>query len=158
MCTGPGCVQKLKTPQKSKTLEYGVQGAVRMFVCAPQHCAAAGVHSTARQSLCAVNTSACNENLYGHGFLANLVECVLVVIVCRSSRICRNPRLRRHRGLQTTAFKEWCVCSSALLNIGQRLEIHSIARQSLFAATTSACNENLYRHGFWLIWQTVYRS
>ena len=41
------------------------------------------------------------------------------------------------------AFKVRCVCSSALLNIAQRLEIHSIARQSLFAVTTSVCNENL---------------
>ena len=37
MCTGPDCVQELKelkAPQTSKTLDYGVQGAVRMFVCA----------------------------------------------------------------------------------------------------------------------------
>ena len=84
MCTGRDCVQKLqelKTPQTSQTPDYGVQGVVRMFVCAPQHCAAAGVHSIARQSLCAVKPSAFNENLYGHGFLANLVECVPVVIV-----------------------------------------------------------------------------
>ena len=151
MCTGRDCVQELqelKTPQTSQTPDYGVQEVVRMFVCASQHCAAAGVHSVARQSLFAVNTSACNENLYGHGFVANLVECVLVVIMCRSSRICRNPRLRRHRRLQTMAFKERCVCSSALLNIAQRLEIHSIARKSLFAVTTSACNEILYGHGF----------
>ena len=79
-------LQKLKTPQTSKTPDYGVQGVVRMFVWAAQHCAAAGIHSIARQSLFAVTTSACNENLYGHGFLANLVECVLVLIVCRSSR------------------------------------------------------------------------
>ena len=88
MCTGRDCVQelqKLKTPQTSQTLDYGVQGAVRMFVRAPQHCAAAGIHSIARQSLVAVTTSACTENLDGHGFLANLLECALVVVVCRSS-------------------------------------------------------------------------
>ena len=103
------------------------------------------IHSIARQSLFAVTTSEGTANLYGHGFLANLVECVLFLIVCRSSR---NSRLRRHRRLQTTAVKERCVSSSALLNIAQPLEIHSIARQSLFAVTSSACNENLYGHGF----------
>ena len=134
MCTGFDCVQelqelqKLKTPQTSKTPDYGVQGAVRVFVCAPQHCAAAGIHSIVRQSLCAVTHSACTENLYGHGFLANLVECVLVLIVCRRSR---NSRLRRHQRLWTTAVKERCVCSSALLNIAQRLEF-ILLRASLF--------------------------
>ena len=132
MCTGPDCVQKLqelKNPQTSQTPDYGVQGAVRMFVYASQHCAAAGIHSIARQSLCAVTLSACTENLYGHGFLSNLVECVLVLIVCRSSR---NSRLRRHQRLQTTAFKEWCVCSSGLLNIAQPLEF-ILLRASLFS-------------------------
>ena len=92
MCTGFDCVQELQELQKLKTLvtsetpDYGVQGAVRMFVYAPQHCAAAGVHSTARQSLFAATTSVGNENLDGHGFLAKLVECVPVLIVCRRSR------------------------------------------------------------------------
>ena len=74
MCTGFDYLQELqelKTPQTSKAMDYGVQGAVRMFVWAAQHCAAAGIHSIARQSLFAVTTSACNENLYGHGFLAD---------------------------------------------------------------------------------------
>ena len=153
MCTGRDCVQELqelKTPQTSKTPDYGVQGAVRMFVCARQHCAVAGIHSVARQSLCAVTLSACTENLYGHGFLANLVECVPVVIVCRSSR---NSRLRRHRRLRTTAFKERCVCSSALLNIAQWLEIHSIAPPVSFRCddpVSFRCdNQRVHRESVW---------
>ena len=90
MCTVPDCVQKLqelKIPQTSKTPDYGGQGAVRIFVRAPQHCGQPLEFIPLRpQSLFAVTTSEGTANLYGHGFLANLVECVLFLIVCRSSR------------------------------------------------------------------------
>ena len=69
-------IQKLKTPQTSQTADYGVQGAVRMFVCASQHCGATGIHSIARQSLCAVTPSARTENLYGQAMPVHSVSSI----------------------------------------------------------------------------------
>ena len=59
MCTGLDCVQELqdlKTPQTSKTLDSGVQGAVRVIVHATQHCAAAGKFILLRVCLFALLT------------------------------------------------------------------------------------------------------